>query len=126
MLDAHPLSSFAQVLMTAAGNCLYGSLLSPPRAKQVKECVWEYLEDVNPETDHWFQFWLPHLIISLKLDITASDEDAAQVSEKSNESYSPSITPEQHLKYRSKKVARGVRVAVVRVGGVCGDYNPVE
>ena len=66
-----------QVLMTAAGNCVYGSTLSPPRLQQIQETVDEYFATQN-KSDSLFQFWLPHLIKSLKLDFDLASEDVAE------------------------------------------------
>ena len=69
----------AQVLMTAAGNCVYGSALSPPRLQQIQETVDEYFETFGP-SEELFQFWLPHLIPALKIQgLTLTTENCDQV-----------------------------------------------
>ena len=71
-----------QVLMTAAGNCVYGSALSPPRLQQIQETVDEYFVMFD-ETEELFQFWLPHLIGSLKIaGLTLTTEGCDKVHRK--------------------------------------------
>jgi len=66
------------VLMTAAGNCAYGSTLSPPRLQQVRESVSKYFSRRTP-SDALFQSFLPFLVDQLGLGVSLGDEHVDQV-----------------------------------------------
>ena len=47
------------ILMVSAMNCYFGSMLSPPRIKMMRETVLEYMRLADPLTDSWFNFFPP-------------------------------------------------------------------
>ena len=75
--------------MTVSQNCMHGSTLAPPRLTQVKETVTEYFTHATCN-DEYFQFWLPHLVTSLKLDVDVSAEGA-------DKAYTPKQTLPSYL-----------------------------
>ena len=48
--------------MSAAGNCSYGSTLSPPRLKQMRDALINHQASCHTsENDHLWQHHLPHI-----------------------------------------------------------------
>ena len=68
----------AQVLMTATGNVLHGSSLSPPRRQQIKDCMAEYWSHATP-SDPYLQYWLPFIVETLQLQSEFAGDDCEQV-----------------------------------------------
>ena len=64
--------------MASAMSCAYGSTLSPSRLSQLRATTAEYMSLATPESDSWFQFWLPHIIRQQGFAMAASDSGAAQ------------------------------------------------
>ena len=67
------------VLMTAANNCVYGSMLSPARLFQIREAVLDYFRHTNPLDCPLFMSALPHLVEQLKLDVDMKSKGVEQV-----------------------------------------------
>ena len=67
------------IVMTAASNCVYGSMLSPGRLFQIREAVDSYMEHTDPLQCEFFLYYLPWLIEQLGLDVKTTDEDAYMV-----------------------------------------------
>eukprot|EP00959_Pyramimonas_sp_CCMP1952_P440836 9229644-Pyramimonas_sp.AAC.1 len=53
--------------MSTAANCMYGSTLSPPRLKQLREGVWKHMDSCGScDQDDLFLFYLPHIRRQMK------------------------------------------------------------
>eukprot|EP00959_Pyramimonas_sp_CCMP1952_P145246 3041099-Pyramimonas_sp.AAC.1 len=59
--------------MCAAQNCVYGSTLSPPRQKQIRDAVWAHMDSMTAETDALFQMHLPFIAQQMGMDISSAD-----------------------------------------------------
>ena len=66
-----------EVAMASAPNCYYGSMLSPPRLKCMRELILEYMRLGDPETDAWFLFHVPHILHQMGLEKKPSDDGVA-------------------------------------------------
>ena len=67
------------IVMTAANNCVYGSLLSPGRMFQIQQAVASYMEHTNPMECQFFFYHLPFLIVQLELDVKMTDDGVHEV-----------------------------------------------
>ena len=67
------------VLMTAANNVVYGSLLSPARLKQIEQTVNDYLSHTKPLECPLFLSALPYIVEQLELEVSMTSAGVEQV-----------------------------------------------
>ena len=53
-------------LIAGCLNLAYGSMMSPPRLKQIQQALVHHWSSHTPSSDQWFQFWLPYMLVQLQ------------------------------------------------------------